>query len=58
MSFKVDWSLPRLMQALHKRVEQDLKTAREALGHPVAKGDGSEAVWLRFSQNTCRNAMP
>lgn len=45
MSFKVDWSLPRLMQALHKRVEQDLKTAREALGHPVAKGDGSEAVW-------------
>jgi hypothetical protein len=45
MSFKVEWSLPRLMQALHERVEQDLKTAREALGHPVAKGDGSEAVW-------------
>ena len=33
------------MQALHERVAQDLKTAREALGHPVAKGDGSEAVW-------------
>ncbi len=31
--------------ALHERVAQDLKTAREALGHPVAKGDGSEAVW-------------
>jgi len=45
MSFKVVWSLPRLMRALHERVEQDLKTAREALGHPVAKGDGSEAVW-------------
>ena len=45
MTFKVDWSLPRLMQALHERIEQDLKTAREALGHPVAKGDGSEAVW-------------
>ena len=42
---KSDWSLPRLMQALHERVAQDLKTAREALGHPVAKGDGSEAVW-------------
>jgi hypothetical protein len=45
MSFKVEWSLPRLMRALHERIEQDLKTAREALGHPVAKGDGSEAVW-------------
>jgi hypothetical protein len=45
MGFKVVWSLTRLMQALHERVEQDLKTAREALGHPVAKGDGSEAVW-------------
>jgi hypothetical protein len=42
---KNDWSLPRLMQGLHERVAQDLKTAREALGHPVAKGDGSEAVW-------------
>ena len=45
MSFKVEWSLPRLMQALHERVAQDLKTARETLGHPVAKGEGSEAVW-------------
>ena len=45
MSFEVEWSLSRLMQALHERVAQDLKTAREAPGHPVAKGDGSEAVW-------------
>ena len=45
MAFKVVWSLPLLMRALHERVEQDLKTAREALGHPVAKGDGSENVW-------------
>jgi len=42
---KSDWSLPKLMQGLHDRVAQDLKIAREALGHPVAKGDGSEAVW-------------
>jgi hypothetical protein len=42
---KNGWSLPRLMQGLHERVAQDLKIAREALGHPVAKGDGSEAVW-------------
>jgi hypothetical protein len=45
MSFEVDWSLPRLMQTLHERVSLDLKTAREALGHPVARGTGSEAVW-------------
>jgi hypothetical protein len=42
---KSGWSLPKLMQGLHERVAQDLKIAREALGHPVAKGDGSEAVW-------------
>lgn len=42
---KRDWSLPRLMQALHERVEQDLKASREALAHPLAKGDSSEAVW-------------
>ncbi len=45
MSHKSEWSLPRLMQALHERVEQDLKTTREALAHPSAKGDSSEAVW-------------
>jgi len=45
MSPKSEWSLPRLMQALHQRVEQDLKTTREALAHPSAKGDSSEAVW-------------
>ena len=45
MSHKLEWSLPRLMQALHERVEQDLKITREALAHPSAKGDSSEAVW-------------
>ncbi|NYF91511.1 hypothetical protein RBB79_17860 [Tunturiibacter empetritectus] len=40
------WSLPKLMKGLHERVAQDLKTARETLGHPVALGDGSQAVWL------------
>ncbi len=45
MTYKPDWSLPTLMQTLHERVSLDLKIAREALGHPVAKGDGSEAVW-------------
>lgn len=45
MSHKSEWSLPKLMQALHERVEQDLKTARETLAHPGAKGEGSEGVW-------------
>ena len=33
---------------LHARVEHDLKIAREALGHPVAKGDSSEKVWIQL----------
>ena len=41
-----NWSLSRLMQGLHERVEQDLKNARAVLGHPVAKGDASEMVWI------------
>ena len=45
MSYKVKWSLPRLMQALHENVEQDLKSTREALAHSSAKGESSEAVW-------------
>ena len=45
---KPRWSLPRLMQGLHARVEHDLKVARETLGHPVAKGDSSEKVWIQL----------
>jgi hypothetical protein len=45
MSPKSDWSLPKLMRAQHERVEQDLKASREAVAHPSAKGDSSEAVW-------------
>lgn len=42
------WSLPRLMQGLHERIERDLQEARHLLGHPVAKGDGSERVWTKL----------
>jgi hypothetical protein len=41
-----DWSLPRLLAGLHDDVERRLETARASLGHPVAKGDASEGVWL------------
>lgn len=42
------WSLPTLMQGLHDRVTNDLRTARTAIGHPGAKGDGSEKVWQKL----------
>src|SRR5258708_1029703 len=42
------WSLPKILAGLHRDIEQRLKTAREALGHPNAKGDASESVWLEL----------
>jgi len=44
----VSWSLPVLMQNLHDRVSADLKAARASIGHPSAKGDGSERVWHKL----------
>ena len=44
----VSWSLPVLMQGLHDRVSADLKAARAGIGHPGAKGDGSERVWHKL----------
>ena len=43
---KPKWTLPALMDGLHQRVTQDLKIARATLGHPVAKGDASQEVWI------------
>jgi hypothetical protein len=43
-----NWTLPKLMGSLHDRVTQELKSAREAIGHPGAKGDGSEKVWHKL----------
>jgi hypothetical protein len=42
------WNLPELMKGLHKRVWQELQTARAAIGHSGAKGDGSEKIWHRL----------
>ncbi len=42
------WSLPTLLSALHNDVAQRLQVSREAMGHPVLKGDASEAVWLKL----------
>jgi hypothetical protein len=43
-----DWKLPVLMKNLHDRVSQELKSARESIGHSGAKGDGSERVWHKL----------
>jgi len=45
------------MEGLHERVAQDLRTARETLGHPGAKGDGSEKVWIKLFMPIYRNVM-
>lgn len=43
---KPQWTLPDLMDGLHQRDTHDLKIARAALGHPRAKGDASEEIWI------------
>lgn len=40
------WSLPVLLDNLHRSIEEDLRRARETLGHPTDKGDASELVWI------------
>ena len=42
------WSLQQLLASLHDDIEQRLATARKAFGHPDAKGDASEAVWVQL----------
>lgn len=44
------WSLPCLFNHLHRDVERELGIAREGIGHPGAKGDASEKVWLQLFQ--------
>lgn len=41
----MNWSLHKLLDGLHRRIESDLKQIRESMGQPTAAGDASEAVW-------------
>ncbi|MBP2310737.1 DUF6602 domain-containing protein [Azospirillum soli] len=41
-----EWSLPKVLTALHNHVEHRLTSARLTLGHPGTKGAASENVWL------------
>lgn len=43
-----EWSLSGLFLGLHNTIQQRLKVAREVAGHPVLKGDASEAIWLEL----------
>ena len=42
------WSLPELLAGLHQDIEQQLSASRSLMGHPVDKGNASEAVWLEM----------
>lgn len=42
------WSLSALLGSLHDDIERRLGAARAVLGHPVEKGDASEAIWLEL----------
>lgn len=44
------WSLAQLLSGLHDDIQQRLETSRKTFGHPVAKGDASERVWLTLLQ--------
>lgn len=44
------WSLAQLLAGLHDDIQQRLETVRKSLGHPGAKGDASEKVWLELLQ--------
>ncbi|MBY5828647.1 hypothetical protein HFN47_00825 [Rhizobium leguminosarum] len=44
------WSLATLLEGLHQDLQQQLAISRRAFGHPVAKGDASEAAWLELLQ--------
>ncbi len=42
------WSLSAVLSALHDDIQHRLGAVRRTMGHPGAKGDGSENVWLEL----------
>lgn len=44
----MDWSLSQLLSSLHRDIERQLSIIRESVGHPTAKGDASEEVWIEL----------
>ena len=44
------WSLQSILQSMHDKIHQSLEAARTTFGHPGAKGDASENIWLELFQ--------
>jgi uncharacterized protein DUF6602 len=42
----VKWSLAKVLESVHDDVENRLGIVRRTIGHPTAKGDASEKVWI------------
>jgi hypothetical protein len=40
------WSLEALLAGLHDEIQLRLARSRAAIGHPVAKGDATEGIWI------------
>lgn len=45
-----DWNLATVLATLHDDIQRRLENARKTFGHPTAKGDASEHVWLELLQ--------
>ena len=45
-----NWNLTTLLEGLHDDIHQRLEMARKTMGDMVAKGDASEAIWLKLFQ--------
>jgi hypothetical protein len=45
------WSLEKLLAGLHGEIEMRLQRSRAAIGHPVAKGDATEGIWIELLTN-------
>ena len=43
-----DWSLSRLLASLHEDIQRKLAMVRSNMGHPGAKGEASERVWIEM----------
>src|SRR5258708_18988308 len=51
IAHRTKWSLQLLMGGLHDRVAQDLRLARELVGHAPGMGEASQNVWIKLFEN-------
>ncbi|MFY0733609.1 hypothetical protein J3367_05625 [Aurantimonas sp. NFXS3] len=46
----MSWNLHALLSGLHEEIQDRLERARNNVGHPVAKGDATEGIWIELLQ--------